>query len=217
MPNGIALLEKIAARPAQKFTRMPAIRAIGQQQPPTLVEKPLVLKDKGLMDTLRSEYRQKLDGVEAKWTLFKRNSPNYTPAGSTLTVSYHENTTSNRLCHFRGFLIGIRRHLSSPTIILRGVVENLPVEQVFQIFSPLIKEITCDKKATLLKGRKLYWVRDNPAWIPKFTSPSNQNIETRSPIPPRLHDVLLRGRDKVKSDQRHGIFYQRRKINKRKK
>lgn len=217
MVNGISLLEKIASRPPQKFIKLPAIKAIGQQQPPILVDKPLVLKNKGLMDTLRAEYRQNLDGIEAKWTFFKRNSPNYTPAGSTLTVSYYENTTSNRLCHFRGFLIGIRRNLSSPTIILRGVVDNLPVEQVFQIFSPLIKQITCDKKATLLKGRKLYWVRDNPSWIPKFTSPTNHNLKTRSPIPPRLHDVLLRGKDKVKTDQRHGIFYQRRKINKRKR
>ena len=71
----IGLLEKIAARPPQKFIRLPAIKPVGQQQPPILVDRPLVLKDKGLMDTLRSEYRQKLDGVEAKWTLFKRNSP----------------------------------------------------------------------------------------------------------------------------------------------
>ena len=169
------------------------------------------------MDTLRSEYRQQLDSNESRWSLFKRNTPDYVPAGSTLTVSYYENRTLNRLCSFTGFLIGIRRHLSSPTIILRGVVNNLPVEQVFQIFSPLIKEIRCDKKATLLKGRKLYWIRDNPSWISKFTSPANQDLKTRSPIPQRLHDVLLRGKEKVKSDRRRGIFYPKQKINKRKK
>lgn len=213
-----SIIDRIATRPPAKYVKAPPIKAVRPSSPPVLVAQPLVLKDKGLLDTLRTEYRQQLDPQSDRWRLFKANSPDYTPAGSILTVSYYENRTFNRLQHFTGFLLAIRRHRATPTIMLRAMVDGCPVEQVFPVHSPLIKSIKCEKRATMMKGRKLYWVRDNPEWIARFTNPNapNQKYSKRAPIPERLYDIVLRGKKRVDFDRRHGIFYKRRIINKRK-
>lgn len=212
------LIDRIATRPPAKYIKAPPIKAVQPSSPPVLVAQPLVLKDKGLLDTLRDEYRKQLDPESNRWKLFKASSPDYTPAGSILTVSYYENTSSNRVQHFTGFLLAIRRHRATPTIMLRAIVDSCPVEQVFQIHSPLIKNIKCEKRATMRKGRKLYWVRDNPEWISRFTNPNapNQPYSKKPPIPERLYDVVLRGKKHVDFDRRHGVFYKSRIINKRK-
>ena len=213
-----SLIDRIATRPPAKYVKAPPIKAVKPSAPPVLVAQPLILKDKGLMDTLRAEYRKQLDPLENRWRLFKASSPDYASAGSILTVSYYENRTAKRLQHFTGFLLAIRRHRATPTIMLRAMVDGCPVEQVFPIHSPLIKEIKCDKRATIRKGRKLYWVRDNPEWISRFTNPNAPNLEYAkpAPLPERLYDVVLRGKDKVDFDRRHGVFYPRKIINKRK-
>lgn len=224
----MGILEQIAKRPPSKFTPLPRVPYVPVQEPPQLVQDVPIFKKIGVLDFLRTEYRRQLDPSN-RWRFFSEKSPEYAPAGSVLTVSYQENKTSSRIARFTGILMAIRRQVATPTIMLRGIVDGVAVEQVFQVFSPLIRSIAIDKRATVLKGRKLYWIREQPqAWVAKLTQPEptflndqtqvREPLQTQSRIPERLHDVIIRGPQAVKFDRRRGVAcYPKKKIVKRKK
>jgi ribosomal protein L19 len=223
----MGLLEKIVQRPPSRIVALRTIPWMPKADPPPLCQEQVSLGSMGLMDHLRGQYRRLLDR-DNRWRLFDAKSPDYAPAGSVLTVTYVENKTTNRLGRFTGVLLAIRRGVSTPTFLLRGIVEGVAVEQVFSVHSPLLKNIVVDKRATVLKGRKLYWLRDVPhSWMAKLTTPAPtflndatqraEPLSTQSRLPERLHDVVLRSPQAVKFDRRRGVpCYPKKKINKRK-
>lgn len=171
--NTPSLLSKLANRTLPKVVRVrPA--AVRDEPMPSIVEQEVATTGTDVLNYVRQEYKYSLN-TDNRWSLFDRHSPNYTPAGSILTVQYKELLTGHTTS-FTGFLLALRRHTATPTIIVRAMINGTAVEQVFSIFSPSVLNIKCDKKATCLYGRKVYWLRDNPKWQSRFFSRPDQKV-----------------------------------------
>ena len=132
------------------------------------------IKGTNLIGFLRQEQRQKLNN-DNRWSLFDRHSPDQVTAGSILRVTYlNSHTESARPATFTGILIALRRHPAEPTMLLRTIIDDVGVEQVFPVMSPLIKKIEVMKRAIKRKGNKIYWLRDNPHKAAEFITPKSK-------------------------------------------
>lgn len=171
-----SLLGEIATRPRLKYFQG-KIRGIAEQPLPSIVEVPVSHDGTDVLNYVRQEYKQSLN-VDSRWSLFDKKSANYAPVGSILTVHYKEILTGQDAT-FTGFMLAVRRHTATPTIILRAIISGIGVEQVFNVFSPLVSKIECSRKATCLYGHKAYWVRHNPDWISRFFTPPDQKVSIR--------------------------------------
>lgn len=119
----------------------------------------LKLERTNLIGFLRKESRNRVPW----WDLFKRDGP--VRAGSMISVTYVNSVSDKKTTSFSGILLGIRRHTSTPTIMLRSVIDGVGVEQNFCIGSPLIKDIKVDRHVVNPRGNKIYWVRNHPERI----------------------------------------------------
>lgn len=168
-----SLLSKLANRTLPKLVRTrPA--SIPEQAMLSIVDEQVTPTGTDVLNYVRQEYKYSLNH-DNRWSLFDQNSPNYTPAGSIVTVRYKESLTGQSNT-FTGFLLASRRNTATPTIIVRAEVSGTYVEQIFSIFSPSVESIKCDRKATCLYGRKVYWIRDNPKWQSRFFTPPDQKV-----------------------------------------
>ena len=121
-----------------------------------------------ILTFLRREQRSLLN-KDDRWNLFDKNSPERVTAGSVLKVTYNQSKSDlARSSVFTGVLIAIRRHPSEPTFSIRAIVDNVGVEQLYPIFSPLISKIEVVKRAIKVKSNKAYWLRDNPEKASEF-------------------------------------------------
>lgn len=62
---------------------------------------------------------------------------------------------------FLGICIAVRRAGVGSTVVLRNVVDGVPVERGFPIYSPLIRDAEIVGKRKVRKA-KLYYLRDRP-------------------------------------------------------
>lgn len=119
----------------------------------------------GIMEHLRFEARQRGDPKGERWRLFARNSPSLISTGSLVRLTYRASRNSPSPVTFIGVLLAVRRSPGNPTILVRGLIDEVGVEQVFCIFSPLLEHIEVLKSPAKRSGRKLYCLRDKPAEI----------------------------------------------------
>lgn len=119
----------------------------------------------GIMEYLRLEARQRVDPQGERWRLFARNSSSLISTGSLVRLTYRASRSSPSPVTFIGVLLAIRRSPGNPTILVRGLIDEVGVEQVFCIFSPLLERIEVLQPPAKPSGRKLYYLRDKPAAI----------------------------------------------------
>jgi ribosomal protein L19 len=123
------------------------------------------------MSFLRNEQKAAM-GQDGRWKLFARKSPSAATAGSVLKVTYSTSRTeASKTTSFTGILIGVRRHLSDPTFMLRACIDGVDVEQLFHVCNPLISNIQVVQRAIKTKGFKAYWLRERLDKAPEFTVP----------------------------------------------
>ena len=72
-----------------------------------------------------------------------------------MRLTYRPNKPSPPVS-FIGVLLAIRRNPGDPTIVVRGVVDDITIDQVFCIFSPLLESIEVLKAIEKRSERKLY-------------------------------------------------------------
>lgn len=125
----------------------------------------MCIKNMGIMDYLRRESRRQGDPKGERWRLFARDSPARISTGSLVRVTYRANRSSPSSATFTGVLLAIRRSPGNPTILVRGLIDEVGVEQVFCIFSPLLEEIEVLQPPAKRSDRKRYHLRDRPAEI----------------------------------------------------
>lgn len=133
-------------------------------------ESVLDVRGTDLITFLRREQRENFN-KDGRWSLFAKDSADKVTVGSILKVTYCQSVSEkSRPASFTGVLIANRRHPSEPTISLRTVIDNIGVEQLFPIFSPLIEKIEVIKRALKLKSHKAYWLREHPEKAAEFIS-----------------------------------------------
>lgn len=83
-------------------------------------------------------------------------------SGQIVRVAYtHSLSPEEPTRYFKGIVIAVRRRGLGSTIVLRNVVEGVPVERGFPLYSPLVKdaEVVGQRK---VRRSKLYFLRDRP-------------------------------------------------------
>lgn len=83
-------------------------------------------------------------------------------AGDVIRVSYSHSLADTRPpLFFTGICIAVRRRGLASAFVLRNVVEGVPVERGFPMYSPLIRdaEVLAHKK---VRRAKLYYLRHKP-------------------------------------------------------
>lgn len=167
VPTYLAMLADAAAKSA--VHRL--VKGVPVYRPPLPAQNAVVPKNCNLIAHLRQEQRSVLDQDSSRWSLFRRRIGTVRP-GSLLRIHYRLNHSSpsshHSLASFTGVLLAIRRHLSTPTILVRSSIDGVGVEQIFCVFSPMVQRIEVMRRATKWKGSKLYWLRDQPQRIPGF-------------------------------------------------
>lgn len=191
-----SLLSKIAHRTRPKLI-IDRPKGLREQPLPLIVDEAVSIKGTDILNYARQEYKQSLN-ADNRWSLFDKKSPNYAPVGSIITVHYQETLTGQPTC-FTGFMLALRRHTATPTIILRSIISGVGVEQVFGVFSPLINKIECSKRATCLYGNKAYWIRNNPKWVSRFFTTPDQKVTIRKV---RAHNKALRDKEATERQEK---------------
>lgn len=116
------------------------------------------------MGHLCRESRHTVDPIGHRWSLFDRRSPQLISTGSLIKLTHRVNMDRTAVS-LVGVLLAIRRSPANPTILVRGVVDDVAVEQIFCIFSPLLEKIEVLKAAERRCARKLYSLREKPEAI----------------------------------------------------
>ncbi len=125
----------------------------------------VTIENMGILDYLRIEERKRVDQTGSRWELFRKDSPKLIKHGSLIRLTYRHSLSapSKAPTVFVGVLLATRRSSGDPTIVVRGIVDGVAVEQVFCIFSPLLERIEVIMPADRHSYKKLYSLRDDPA------------------------------------------------------
>lgn len=85
-------------------------------------------------------------------------------SGDIIRVAYVRSIVGDDepLLYFTGIVIAVRRRGMGSMIILRNVIDGIPVERGFPFYSPLIKDATVIGKKKNSRRSKLYYLRDRP-------------------------------------------------------
>lgn len=196
--NTPSLLSRLANRTIPRIARVRP-QSIPDEPMPSIVEDKVVPTGTDVLNYVRQEYKYSLN-TDNRWSLFDRNSPNCIPAGSIVTVQYKECLTGGTTS-FTGFLVALRRHAATPTILVRADINGTAVEQVFSVFSPAILNVKCDRKATCLYGRKVYWLRDNPKWQSRFFTSPDQKVTIKK-VKARNKEIRAKQEQELAEKQR---------------
>lgn len=93
-----------------------------------------------------------------------------------------EKIQSNPPSSFWGMLMAVHRNSVDSTFLLRNIIEDVPVEMSFQMFSPLIIGIQVIKRGKQGRSR-IYWMRDRPlTWIYKKGLPTEDELNATNPF-----------------------------------
>lgn len=143
-------------------------------------EETVSLRNMGIMQYLQTEARKEVDPKGERWRLFDRNSPDKINTGSLIKVSYQDSRSAANVTTFTGVLLAIRRSTGAPTIHVRGIIDGVAVEQVFCIFSPLLRDIQVLKTLPRRTDKKFYYLRERPHEIGRLQNLSSQ-LEQHQP------------------------------------
>lgn len=88
------------------------------------------------------------------------NIPFFT-AGSYLAVTRSDPCSPSGTTKFVGICIARRNKGPGSTFILRNVIDGMAVEMMFELYSPMIKEIQV-LKLERRRRAKLYYLREKP-------------------------------------------------------
>lgn len=148
-------------------------------------------KNMGVLQYLQTEARREVDPKGERWALFRRDSPHRIGTGSLVRLVYRASRSAPSATSFTGVLLAIRRSTGDPTIIVRGIVDDVGVEQVFCIFSPLLEKIDVLKAAPTKTSKKLYGLREKPADILRLQriAAEKQSSETASTKPSKKYRI----------------------------
>ena len=119
----------------------------------------------GILQHLHRETRKTVDPKGERWALFDGNVPGHIPTGSLLRLTYRASRSTPAPVSFIGVLLAVRRSSGDPTILVRGIIDDIGVEQVFCLFSPLLEKIEVLQRAQLDSYKKLYSLRERPSDI----------------------------------------------------
>jgi large subunit ribosomal protein L19 len=130
------------------------------------------MRNMGILQYLQIESRKSVDPNGERWALLDAKSPTRAGTGSLLRLTYRISRSSPAPVVFNGVLLAIRRSPGNPTIIVRGIIDNVGVEQVFSVFSPLLEKIEILKAALRTNSKKQYALRESPSKILKLQNAS---------------------------------------------
>lgn len=84
-------------------------------------------------------------------------------AGQILRIAYVDSLHNDQhpLQYFCGIVIAVRHRLLGSTVVLRNVVDGVPIERGFAMYSPLVKNVWVVGQKKVRK-RKLYFLRKRP-------------------------------------------------------
>ena len=137
----------------------------------------------GILHHLHFEGRRTVDPKGERWALFAKHQPSRIATGSLLRLTYRPSRSTLMATSFTGVLLGVRRSSGDPTIIVRGVIDGVGVEQIFCVFSPLLEKIDVLKAAPGKSTRKLYRLREHPAEILKLQKAAAEQSSQTAPVP----------------------------------
>ena len=102
-------------------------------------------------------------------------------AGNIISITYSPSLDSPRRQCFTGICIAVRRRGLGSTITLRNVVDGVPIERAFPMYSPTIRhaEVVGNRKT---KKLKLYNLRYRP--LKDSTFPGATKLPESQRIPP---------------------------------
>ena len=144
------------------------VRVLPQQHPRAATAELPDTRGCNLITFLRREQRAALD-PDGRGALFGRRTEGAVSAGTVLRVHHvTSRTDAARPAVFVGTVLAVRRHVADPTVLLRGSVDGVPVEQVFHIHSPLVTRFEVLHRAVRRKSSRAYWLRDQPEAARKF-------------------------------------------------
>lgn len=93
--------------------------------------------------------------------IFPKKIPN-PRSGDVIRIKYvHSLSNMNMQLYFTGICIAVKRRGLGSTFVLRNVVEGIPIERGFPIYSPLIQDAEIIGRKDVRK-MKLYYLRDKP-------------------------------------------------------
>lgn len=122
----------------------------------------------GVMQFLQVEARKGVDPRNERWQMFSATNPDRVGTGSLLQVTYRVSRTASTTTAFTGVLLAVRRSPGDPTILVRGIIDDVGVEQIFCLFSPLLERIDVLKASPSRTFKKLYSLREQPYEILKL-------------------------------------------------
>lgn len=126
----------------------------------------------GIMAYAAHQLRAQWDPRTSLTRLFARRSPAAIPVGSVLSVETWLSPAKSSSTTFSGVLMAVRRRGTSTSFVLRNLVQKLGVEVRFNLYSPLLKEVTVlakangskrDRAGKIMRTRraKLYYLRND--------------------------------------------------------
>jgi len=119
----------------------------------------------GIRELVQKKNIELLDPTGSRRALFDKHSPSCLPIGSVLEIETWDDYPANTIYQsFAGHIIAVKRAGIDTSFRLRTVVTRIGVEQVFKLFSPLIKVIRVLHRGALRGKRyrraKLYYTRE---------------------------------------------------------
>ncbi|EFP82268.1 uncharacterized protein PGTG_07665 [Puccinia graminis f. sp. tritici CRL 75-36-700-3] len=125
--------------------------------------------------------------------LFRKNHPDSIRPLSVVKVESYTNAARTSSNVFTGILMAVRRRGTETSFRLRTILERVGVEMKFNVFSPVIKNITVIKRAGDLTGAingkpvirkprraKLFYLRDHPQKMPDIRKISKAVIAAQN-------------------------------------
>lgn len=116
----------------------------------------------GVLQFLQLEARKAVDPRNERWSMFSRANPERVGTGSLLRLTYRISRTASTASTFTGALLAVRRGPGDPTILVRGIIDDVGIEQIFCLFSPLLEQVEVLRPSPSKTFKKLYSLREQP-------------------------------------------------------
>lgn len=147
------------SRPSRRIRRANGPYELSDEPLPSYPKRRSPLRrSTALIDALNRE--EALRMVVERRAVFPAKIP-HPRAGDLIRVSFLPAAGHARTLKFAGIVMSVRKSGVGSTVVLRNVVEGVPVERGFAVYSPLIvdAELLGKKK---VRRAKLYYLREKP-------------------------------------------------------
>ncbi|OAV90598.1 hypothetical protein PTTG_05042 [Puccinia triticina 1-1 BBBD Race 1] len=184
---------KTCLEPGSSSPRGPTIRSYPFSEAVTSSPTPIPYDQKlGLMGNVEKKLISSCVNQEFH-NLFRKNHPDSIRPLSVIKVESYTNAARTTTNVFTGILMAVRRRGTETSFRLRTILERVGVEMKFNVFSPVIKNITVIKRAGDLTGAingkpvirkprraKLFYLRDHPQKMPDIRKISKAVISAQN-------------------------------------